>query len=76
MLVNNEVNLLRIVFVFLIIAPGILVADEGDMQLVDSFFIDRTEVTVGEFNKFVTETGIVTKAEKTGGGFVFAQSDI
>lgn len=72
MLVNNEVNLLRILFFFLIIAPGILVADEGDMQLVDSFFIDRTEVTVGEFNKFVTETGIVTKAEKTGGGFVFA----
>ena len=69
---NNEMNLLGILFIFLVIAPNYPVAEERDMQLVDSFFIDNTEVTVGKFKKFAAETGIVTKAEKMGGGFVFA----
>jgi serine/threonine-protein kinase len=35
---------------------------------LDGFWIDRTEVTVGQFAKFVAETGYVTSAEKRGGG--------
>lgn len=38
-----------------------------EVQL-DGFWIDRTEVTVGRFAKFVEETGYVTSAEQRGGG--------
>ena len=41
------------------------------MQEIDGFSIDRTEVSVGEFRKFVKDTGSITKAEKTGGGLVY-----
>lgn len=43
----------------------------GEMQRVGSFFIDRTEVTVGQFRRFVRATGRVTAAEKAGGGLVY-----
>ncbi len=36
-----------------------------------AFFIDRHEVTVGQFRAFVSATGTMTKAEKDGGGFQF-----
>ena len=42
-----------------------------DMQPVDSFRIDRTEVTIGQFRRFAQATGLVTAAEKAGGGFQF-----
>jgi formylglycine-generating enzyme required for sulfatase activity len=42
-----------------------------DMQAVDGFRIDRTEVTIGQFRRFVTATGVTTAAEKAGGGFQF-----
>lgn len=44
---------------------------EGDkprkMTVKNDFWIGRTEVTVGQFKKFVEETGYVTDAEKPGG---------
>ena len=43
----------------------------ADMQPIDSFAIDRTEVTVGQFKEFVDATGYVTAAEKRGGGLVY-----
>jgi sulfatase modifying factor 1 len=43
----------------------------ADMQRMGNFEIDRTEVTVGEFRKFVEATGTVTSAEKAGGGEVY-----
>ena len=43
----------------------------ADMQYIDGFEIDRTEVTVGKFRKFVTATGYITAAEKNGGGMVY-----
>ena len=48
-------------------------ADERPERLtaIDSFWIDRTEVTVAQFAAFVTATGYVTEAERTGGGAVF-----
>jgi len=35
---------------------------------LDGYWIDKTEVTVGMFKKFVKETGYITSAEKLGGG--------
>lgn len=43
----------------------------ADMQFIDGFSIDRTEVTVGQFRKFVTAIGYKTAAEKDGGGLVY-----
>ena len=46
---------------------------EGPVREVtlDPFWIDRTCVTNGEFEKFVTETGYKTEAEQFGWSFVF-----
>ena len=38
------------------------------MQTVGDFEIDRTEVTVGDFRRFVDATGLQTQAERAGGG--------
>jgi formylglycine-generating enzyme required for sulfatase activity len=37
----------------------------ANMQSIDGFSIDRTEVTVGQLRKFIEATGYVTTAEKT-----------
>jgi formylglycine-generating enzyme required for sulfatase activity len=56
-----------------ILAAAMLLATPAaaEMQTVGRFAIDRTEVTVGAFRRFVTATGTVTKAEREGGGQVF-----
>jgi formylglycine-generating enzyme len=41
------------------------------MQPIGAFSIDRTEVSVGEFKKFVDATQTVTTAERSGGGSTF-----
>ncbi len=49
---------------------GVREAYEGPPRLMrvrDGFWIGRTEVTVGQFRRFVAETGYVTDAEKPGG---------
>lgn len=43
----------------------------ADMQSIDGFAIDRTEVTVGQFRKFVNATDYTTSAEINGGGLVY-----
>ena len=43
----------------------------GDMQAVGSFSIDRTEVPIADFARFVAATGLRTKAEWEGGGLVY-----
>ncbi len=43
----------------------------ADMQVIDGFSIDRTEVSVGAFRLFADETGFVSKAEREGGGRVY-----
>lgn len=35
------------------------------------FFIDKTEVTISQFERFVKDTGLLTQAEREGGGFEF-----
>ncbi len=44
---------------------------ETDMQPIDRFSIDRTKVSVAAFSRFVAATGMVTMAERQGGGSVF-----
>lgn len=53
-------------------SPSSGLAQGGDMQPVGAFAIDRTEVTVGDFARFVAATGLVTRAEREGGGLVYA----
>jgi sulfatase modifying factor 1 len=42
-----------------------------DWQPVGSFAIARTETTIGQFRRFAEATGLVTRAERRGGGQVF-----
>ena len=49
---------------------GVRESYEGEAKLVhvkEAFWIGRTEVTVGEFRRFVEETGYITDAERPGG---------
>lgn len=59
----------------LLIALALLAAmparADGDMQPIGRFAIDRTEVSVGAFRRFVAATKMVTMAERQGGGSVF-----
>jgi sulfatase modifying factor 1 len=41
------------------------------MQTVGRFEIDRTEVSIGEFRRFVQSTGLRTQAERAGGGSTY-----
>ncbi len=41
------------------------------MQRLEKFEIDRTEVTVGQFRRYVMSTGAVTAAERANGGLVY-----
>ena len=58
---------------FFILALALVPAASAraDMQRVGAFEIDRTEVTIGEFRKFVQATGTETAAEQAGGGEVY-----
>ena len=67
----SNVSLKRLFVVLALIALLVPVARADDMQVVDTFTIDRTEVSVGEFRTFVQQTGFVTQAEERGGGLVY-----
>jgi formylglycine-generating enzyme required for sulfatase activity len=43
-------------------------AQVGDKVVLPNFLIDRTEVTIAQFERYVQATGTVTRAEKEGGG--------
>ena len=65
--------ILAVAGVLLAVDPGVSVADDaGDMQPISGFAIDRTEVTIGQFARFALATGLITKAERDGGGLVYA----
>ena len=42
-----------------------------EMQKFNNFQIDRTEVTIGDFRKFVEATKFCSQAEVEGGGFEY-----
>jgi formylglycine-generating enzyme len=50
---------------------SVLPGQAQDTQPVGRFEIDRTEVTVGQFRRFVQATGTVTAAERAGGGSTY-----
>ena len=55
-----------ILFGFAICVASPSAAERVDL---DGFSIDRSEVTIGAFASFADRTGLVTEAEKNGGGF-------
>ena len=44
---------------------------ERCLQVIRGFAIDRPEVSIALFSRFVQATGIVTSAEKSGGGCTY-----
>jgi len=56
----------------LVLAAGSPAVLAEDMQPIGGFAIDRTEVTIGAFARFVDATGTKTRAEREGGGHVYA----
>lgn len=59
-------------FLLMLFIPLTSWANPGtNMQVIDGFSIDRTEVSVGQFKIFARETGFVSKAEREGGGRVY-----
>ena len=46
-------------------------AQVGELVRLGDWAIDRTEVTIGQFERYVQATGTVTRAEKEGGGFEY-----
>ncbi len=67
----QAIRVLRSVAIFLSSLAAALAFAQTDMQRIGSFAIDRTEVSVGQFQKFVDVTKTVTAAERAGGGSVY-----
>jgi sulfatase modifying factor 1 len=44
----------------------------ADRVALSGFALDRTEVTIGQFRAFAHATGLITTAEREGGGFEWA----
>ncbi len=55
----------------ILLAPVSAAAQDDGMQPVGRFAIDRTEVTIGQFRRYVDATGTVTAAERAGGGSTY-----
>jgi formylglycine-generating enzyme required for sulfatase activity len=49
-----------------------LCAQASDRVRIDTFAIDRTEVTIGQFRAAARATSLTTAAEREGGGFEYA----
>jgi len=59
---------------YMVLSVGLLASlaqASPDMQTVNGFLIDRTEVSIAEFQRFAKETGFVSQAEQAGGGEVY-----
>lgn len=50
---------------------GLAFAQVGERVTLGNWAIDRTEVTIGQFERYVRATGNVTRAEIEGGGFEY-----
>ncbi len=55
----------------LLLASSAAHAQLSERVVLPSFAIDRTEVTIAQFERYVQATGTVTRAEKEGGGFEY-----
>ena len=59
-------HLIRTLALLMIVVPA-----KADMQTIEDFAIDRTEVSIAEFQRFAEATGFVSQAERSGGGEVY-----
>jgi formylglycine-generating enzyme required for sulfatase activity len=59
-------HLIRILALLMIAVPV-----RADMQTIEGFAIDRTEVSIAKFQKFAKAAGFVSQAECSGGGEVY-----
>jgi len=57
----------RFLAVLLSVLPLAASASNQQMQTITGFEIDRTEVSVGQFRRFVQATALITAAEREGG---------
>lgn len=65
-------RMIRFLILAAVLLAGLAASDaRANMQPIKGFAIDRTEVTIEQFRKFVEATGYVTAAEKQGGGLVY-----
>lgn len=60
-------------FLFIIMSLWGSTVLAATVQEMPGFWIDRTEVTVGHFGRFVRETERITAAEQRGGGQVYSR---
>ena len=44
----------------------------SDMQAINGFLVDHTEMSIAEFQRFASATEFVSEAERAGGGEVYA----
>jgi sulfatase modifying factor 1 len=56
----------------LMAVASIASAESGGRAKLDKITIDRTEVTIGQFRKFIADSALKTAAERDGGGHEFA----
>jgi formylglycine-generating enzyme len=67
-------SVLAWIFAMLCMGAGSVQAQIGERVVLDGLGglqIDRTEVTIGQFDRYVQATGVRTRAELEGGGFEY-----
>lgn len=72
---TRTLSSLAFVIAVLLLLAGVQTVRAGvdsNMQALGDFAIDRTDVTIEQFARFTAATGTVTKAEREGGGLVYA----
>lgn len=60
-----------LLILFWVMAGPMAWAESDDMQAIRAFAIDRREVSIAQFARYVQATSIVTFAEKSGGGSTY-----
>src|SRR5215213_6891759 len=63
---------LAVVLALTLATPRTAGAQQSDRQSIGTFSVDRAEVTIRAFAAFANATGLVTEAERAGGGFEWA----
>ena len=66
-----KINIMYIKFIslLLLIFPSFAFSFENIKIKIDKFSINKYEITIKEFKEFTERTGLITEAEKTGGGY-------
>lgn len=70
-MVLRKVSRCAVLGLFSLCAVHTVQAQVGDKVVLPFVTIDRTEVTIAQFDRYVRATGTLTRAEKEGGGFEY-----